>query len=120
MKTIILLNIISIALFVLLASICFVGNTSVSKQNVPHEAQQKLLTYPSPQSHDLTHEVQPMRCTEPERVIGSTNHARESVPEGESSINSHTTRRLWFDEGKVAKEEPSFDWRTTRRLWYVE
>lgn len=99
-------------------------------QNVAPEAHHKPPIFrPPSRSYNLTREAQPkrsyslnrwpisMRLSEGPNV---PNIESESVPEGEPSIDFHTARRLWFDEGKVAEMKPTVDWRTTRRLWYVE
>ncbi|XP_020875762.1 uncharacterized protein LOC9299355 isoform X1 [Arabidopsis lyrata subsp. lyrata] len=127
-KWIILLDIISIALilFMALASIWVVTHNPVSGQKLAHEAEYKLLTFPSPRLNNLTHEAQPIRRIVPQQVMGGpilacVQHPKsESVPESDHSIDLQIAQRLWFDEGKVTEVEPSFDWRTTRRLWYVE
>lgn len=114
----------SIALTLFLALVIFWFNHGQGGQNVAHEARHELNVFQSPRLYNLTHEVQP----KPTISVQNSESESEAVPNGEPSIDwrtaRRTARRLWFDEGKVAKAEaeaePTFDWRTTRRLWYVE
>ncbi|XP_056849233.1 uncharacterized protein LOC130499218 isoform X2 [Raphanus sativus] len=114
----------SIALTLFLALVIFCFNHEQGGQNVAHEARHELNVFQSPRLYNLTHEVQP----KPTISVQNSESESEAVPNGEPSIDwrtaRSTARRLWFDEGKVAKAEaaaePTFDWRTTRRLWYVE
>lgn len=107
---------VALTLFLALAIIWFIHEHG--GQNVAHEARHELHVFQSPRLYNLTHEVLPKLSSS----VQNSESETEDVPNGEPSIDWRTARRLWFDEGKVAKAEgePSFDWRTTRRLWYVE